>query len=121
MFSGLRTEGGVSNHFIITKPIHLFPYQDRIAYIEESGNPSLWRAMDDKQGIVLFALQRRFTTIEPLVFPLKVRIGDMTYLVDDRQSLIKFAEQNFTPQSWLERHLMSFRLVDDLHPNHCRH
>ncbi|HXX45190.1 MAG TPA: hypothetical protein VEJ38_10695 [Candidatus Acidoferrales bacterium] len=121
MFSGLRTEGGVSNHYIITRPIHLFPYQDKIAYIEESGNPSLQKAKDDKQGIVLFALEGRFTTIEPLVLPLKARIGDVTYLVNDRQSLIKFAEENFTPQSWLERHLMSFRLVDEPHPNHCRH
>jgi hypothetical protein len=121
MFSGLRTEGGVSNHYIITKPIHLFPYQDKIAYIEESGNPSLQRAREDKQGIVLFALERRFTTLEPLVLPFKVRIGDVTYLVNDRQSLIKFAEENFTRQSWLERHYMSFRLVDDPRPNRCRH
>jgi hypothetical protein len=87
-----------------------------------SGDPSLQRVKDDNQGILLFSLQTRFTTAtEPPVLPLKVRIGDTTYLVNDRQSLIKFAEENFTQQSWLVRHLMSFRLVDDLHPNHCRH
>ena len=121
MFSGLRTEGGVSNHFIIRKPIHLFSYQDKIAYIEESGNPSLQRVKDDNQGILLFSLEEHVITTEPLVPPLKVRIGDTTYLVNDQQSLIKFAEDNFTRQSWLERHLMSFRLVDEPHPNHCRH
>lgn len=41
MFSGLRSEGGVSNHYIIREPIRLFSYQDDVVYIDEAQNPSL--------------------------------------------------------------------------------
>ena len=121
MFSGLRTEGGVSNHYLVSKPIHLFPYQDKVVYIEESGNPSLQKAGADQQGVVMFDFQRHFTTREPLMLPLRLRVGGVDYRVNDQESLIKFAQENFTEQSWLERHYMSFRLVDAPHPNHCRH
>ena len=106
MFSGLRTEGGVSNHYIIAAPIHLFPYQDKIVYIEQSANPSLQKAGEDHQGLVLFDFQRHFTNREPLILPLRVRVGDVSYFVNDRESLIKFAQENFTEQSWLEKHYM---------------
>lgn len=121
MFSGLRTEGGVSNHYLVSKPIHLFPYQDKVVYIEESGNPSLQKASADQQGVVMFDFQRHFATREPLLLPLRLRVGDVSYRVNDQESLIKFAQENFTEQSWLERHYMSFRLVDAPHPNRCRH
>ena len=121
MFSGLRTEGGVSNHYIIREPIRLFPYQDKIVYIERAGNPSLQEASADRQGVVMFDFQRHFMTKEPLVLPLQVRVGDVSYVISDKSSLIKFADEYFTRQSWLERRYMSFRLVDDPHPNQCRH
>jgi hypothetical protein len=121
MFSGLRTEGGVSNHYLVTKPIHLFPYQDKVVYIDEAGNSSLKKASEDKQGVVMFDFQRHFTTREPIMLPLKLHVGDNAYVLNDPESLMKFANENFTEQSWLERHYMSFRLVDAPHPLHCRH
>jgi hypothetical protein len=121
MFSGLRTEGGVTNHYIIRTPIHLFPYQDKLVYIEAAGNESLQEATEEKQGLVMFDFQRHFTTREPLVLPLRVRVGAVSYLINDQQSLIKFADENFTAQSWLERGYMSFRRVDEPRPDRCRH
>jgi len=44
-----------------------------------------------------------------------------SYLLDDQKSVIKFAEVHFIKQSWLERRYMSFRLVDEPHPDRCRH
>ena len=70
---------------------------------------------------MLFDVQRHFMTREPLILPLRVRVGDVSYLLDDQQSVIKFAEVHFTKQYWLERRYMSFRLVDELHPDRCRH
>jgi len=81
----------------------------------------LQEASEDKQGVVLFDFQRHFMTREPLILPLRVRVGDVSYLLDDQQSVIKFAEVHFTKQYWLERRYMSFRLVDELHPDRCRH
>jgi hypothetical protein len=121
MFSGLRTEGGVSNHYIIREPIRLFPYQDRIVYIERAENPSLQEARGDRLGVVMFDFQRHFMTREPLILPLRVRVGDVSYVISDESSLVKFGDKYFAPQSWLERRYMSFRLVDDPKPNQCRH
>jgi hypothetical protein len=121
MFSGLRTEGGISNHYIIRHPLPLFPYQDKIVYIEEASNPSLIAAANSNQGIVLFDFQRHFTQRENLALPLRVRIDDKVYSMSNPDEVVAFAQQFFTEQSWLERKYMSFRLVDDPQPKQCRH
>ena len=121
MFSGLRTEGGISNHYIITKPIPLFSYQDKVVYIEEASNPSLQAAADDNQGIVMFDFQRHIMQRENLMLPIRLRIGDVSYSITDPESFAAFADEHFTEQSWLERKYMSFRLVDSPTPDRCRH
>lgn len=121
MFSGLRTEGGVSNHYIIRAPIRLFPYQDKILYVEEAQNVSLNVAKNDGQGIVLFDFQRHFTKRESIILPAQLRVDGHSYRLDDLDSMRQFADEHFTDQSWLERKYMSFRLVDELQPNRCRH
>jgi len=121
MFSGLRTEGGISNHYIITRPIRLFPYQDKVVYIEKATNPSLQSVADDKQGAVLFDFQRHIAYREKLIGPIQLRVGNIRYDIQDSDSLLAFAEEHFVEQSWLERKYMSFRLVDDPVPNRCRH
>ena len=121
MFSGLRTEGGISNHFIIRKPIRLFSYQDDIVYIEEAQNASLIAAKEDGQGIVLFDFQRHFMNRDQLMLPLSLRVNEISYVIDDLESFQRFANERFSTQSWLEQKYMSFRLVDQPRPNRCRH
>lgn len=121
MFSGLRTEGGISYHYIITKPIPLFSYQDKVVYIEAASNPSLQVAADDKQGVVMFDFQRHITQKENLMLPIRLRVGDVSYSITDPESFAAFANEHFTEQSWLERKYMSFRLVDSPTLDRCRH
>jgi len=121
MFSGLRTEGGVSNHYLIRKPIDLFHYQDKIIYIEEATNPSLQEISDGNQGIVMFDFQRHFTSREQLALPVTLNIGGTRYELNDPDSTAAFVNEHFTTQSWLERKYMSFRIVDDVRPKQCRH
>ena len=121
MFSGLRTEGGVSNHYVITRPLGLFPYQDRIVYVKSATNPSLQQAARDNQGVVLFDFQRHFMGRETLALPLTVAIDGRTFELSRPEAVRDFASRFFTRQSWLERKLMSFRLVDDPEPKRCRH
>ena len=121
MFSGLRTEGGIFNHYIIRKPIRLFSYQDEIVYIDDAQNASLIAAKEDGQGIVLFDFQRHFMIRENLMLPIKLRVNDVSYTIDDVESFQRFANERFTKQSWLERKYMSFRLVDQPRPTRCRH
>lgn len=121
MFSGLRTEGGISNHYVITEPGRLFSYQDRIVYIESASNTSLQAAADEGQGVILFDFQRHFTSREQLVLPLTVIVDGERFVIDDGESLSAFANRFFSEQSWLARKAMSFRLVDDVKPRQCRH
>jgi hypothetical protein len=121
MFSGLRTEGGISNHYIITRPIPLFPYQDKVVYIEKATNASMQAAADDNQGVVLFDFQRHIAYRERLIGPLRLRFEDIRYDRQDANAFLAFAEEHFVDQNWFERKYMSFRLVDDPFPKQCRH
>ena len=121
MFSGLRTEGGISNHYIIRKPIRLFPYQDDIVYIDDAQNQTLIEAKDDGQGIVLFDFQRHFRSRDQLMLPLNLRVNEVSYVLNDVESFQRFADEHFTQQSWLAQKYMSFRLVDKPQPDGCRH
>jgi hypothetical protein len=121
MFSGLRTEGGISNHYIIREPIHLFPYQDTVVYFESATNPSFAKLAAEGQGVVMFDFQRHITYREQLALPLTVRVNDRIYPLETPQQLIEFMGEYFTEQSWLERKYMSFRVVDDPRPKKCRH
>jgi hypothetical protein len=121
MFSGLRTEGGISNHYLIHEPLPLFRYQDKIVYIEDAQNPSLLDALRDGQGIVLFDFQRHFTWQEQLALPVVLRVDEQRYDIRGPADFATFANEQLTEQSWLERKYMSFRLVDEPLPNRCRH
>lgn len=121
MFSGLRTEGGISNHYLIRQPIPLFSYQDKVLYLEESLNPNLQETAEAGQGIVMFDFQRHITYRDTLVLPLSLNVAGEYYRIEDVEDFASFAEQHFTKQSWLERKYMSFRLVDDPKPRRCRH
>jgi len=83
MFNGLRTEGGISNHYIIRRPIPLFPYQDKVIYIEKATNSSMQAAADDHQGVVLFDFQRYIAYRETLIGPIRLRVEDIRYDIQD--------------------------------------
>lgn len=121
MFSGLRTEGGISNHYLVRKPPYLFPYQQKVVHILSATNPSLQAAAADGQGLVMFDFQRHFTQRENLLLPLTLRIDDVTYELNSLDAAQAFINEHFEEQSWLARKYMSFRLVDDPRPNRCRH
>lgn len=121
MFSGLRTEGGVTNHYVIREPLRFFGYQDKLVYLESATNPSLAYAVEHAQGLVLFDFQRHFMYRETLALPLTAVVDGRRYELTDPESVGAFAGEHFTHQSWLERKYLSFRLVDDLHPSRCRH
>lgn len=121
MFSGLRTEGGISNHYIIREPIRLFHYQDQLVYFERASNPSLQELADTGQAAVMFDFQRHIMYRERLVLPITLKVDDRVYELNTPDDVNSFAQRFFTEQSWLERKYMSFRVVDDPRPQQCRH
>lgn len=121
MFSGLRTEGGISNHYLIREPVPLYSYQEPVIYFESATNPSLQRLAREGQAMVMFDFQRHITLRDQLALPLTVIVDEQRYVLDTVDSFQSFANEYFAPQSLLERKYMSFRIVDDPRPLRCRH
>ena len=121
MFSGLRTEGGISNHYFIREPIYLFPYQEKVLYVESASNPSLQMLADEGQGAVLWDFQRHVLYREAPILPMTVRVDGTVYEILTPDDFVAFAGEHFRPQSWIARKYMSFRIVDDPAPKVCRH
>jgi hypothetical protein len=122
MFSGLRTEGGVSNHYIIQKPLYIFPYQERVVYILKSFDEYLAYLQKQKQGMTMFDFQRYLTTKDtPLALPMSLQVDGKTYLLNDGKSLKAFMNKYFAEQSVVEKKYLSFREVDAEKPTMCRH
>ncbi len=122
MFSGLRTEGEISNHYIVQKPLDLFSYQNQIVYIAETIMPVLMPLREQGLGMVLFDFQRYFTTRKnTMQLPMKIRIDGKIYLINNAELLQSFAKEFFSKQTWLENRYLSFRIVDHSFPNRCRH
>ena len=84
MFSGLRTEGGISNHFVIREPVRLFHYQDKIVYFDAASNVSLQSLVEEEQGMTLFDFQRHFMTRDTLILPFDRSYWRQVYLLDSR-------------------------------------
>jgi len=105
MFSGLRTEGNISNHYIIRKPIYLFPYQERVAYVSQAKDDYLAYLKYEGLGITLFDLQLYITTKDtPLVLPITIRLDEKEHVISDGTTLNSFVKANFTHQNFLEQH-----------------
>lgn len=54
MFSNLRTEGGVTNHYLIPASFQIFDYQKEYVELLASSDPFLQSAADGKKQMVLF-------------------------------------------------------------------
>lgn len=54
MFSNLRTEDGVSNHFIVPASVQLFDYQRHVVDISSSTDPYLQKLSTANKSMVLF-------------------------------------------------------------------
>lgn len=122
MFSGLRTEGGISNHYIIQKPLYIFSYQQPVVYVEKSKDDFLSYLKEESLGMPLFDFQTFLTTKdEPLSLPMTLKIEDKIIDIYDGKSLKSFINTYFVAQSFLERKYLSFREVDSPKPAKCRH
>ena len=122
MFSGLRTEGGVSNHYLIPQPLYLFPYQEKVVYIEQSQDEILENLRKEHQGAVWIDFQRYlFREGRQITPPLILSINDERIVINDDASFQAFAKEHFQELNLFERKLLNFRLVDEAHPRVCRH
>ena len=122
MFSGLRTEGGVSNHYIVQKPLYLFPYQRDVVDIVYSNDLYLTSLNRRRQGLTLTDFNRFLgTRTERLELPLILRINDERVPLFNAEDVHAFEQRYVFPLNHFEYKFLIFRDVDESEPNACRH
>lgn len=65
MFSNLRTEGGISNHYIVPASSQIFNFQDELIEITGSSDPNLQKYADNGSLLVFYEFKHLVSLIRP--------------------------------------------------------
>lgn len=114
MFSNLHTEGGITNHLVITQPWDLFPYQRDVAMIKASSDPDLQSYADRNLGLVMFTLNEKL-----LKKPGHWVSFELNGVRHERVTAASIGAQSHA-NAW-ERKLLIFKPVDFSRPKVCTH
>ena len=113
MFSNLHTEGGTTNHLIITSPLYIADYQRDVAILTDSSDPSMQDRARRGLGMVRFDLERWFR-----------RHPDdwVSFTMNGRQfNRTSAATYPLPDYNLIERELLVFKPVDLARPKVCTH
>lgn len=113
MFSNLHTEGGNTNHLLVSRPLYLFNYQQDVAIIEESSDSGMQQTAQRGLGLVRYSLERW----------MEENPGEwVTFSMNGRRyQQANAASFPITPPNQLERRLLVFKPVDVARPKVCSH
>lgn len=118
MFSNLRTEGNISNHFFMPVSLQIFDYQKDIIEIISSTNPHLQKIADRKELIVFFSFNRLVHYLHPKRVEYlrngKHFIYDINSHVPEDPDLIK-------DNPYILHKLLVFRTIKKYDPQPCSH
>lgn len=122
MFSGLRTEGGISNHYILRDPLYVFPYQRNTISVIHSKDWLLGYLQEHELGIPWLKFQRYLTDPEQTVtLPFTIVVDDETVHVQNAQNLRHLVSGRYRDENFMEKLYLSFRSFDLSQPKGCRH
>lgn len=65
MFSNLRTEGGISNHYFIPAASQIFRFQDELIEVTGSSDPNLQKFADNGNLLVFYEFKHLVSLIRP--------------------------------------------------------
>lgn len=115
MFSNLRTEGGVSNHYLMPASSQIFDFQKKYVELISSSDDFLQKAADEKSKMVLFHFHRYLHAKKP---------ERVEYLLDGKKEVYVAGGMGTTraiPKDfYLFTKLFNFRLFKD-GPQPCGH
>ena len=116
MFSNLRTEGGKTNHFILSSDIQIFDYQKDVVEIISSTNPWLQQLADEKKALILFEFRNYVHERKPEHIEYLLNGKKRTFLKSESDSFQALGENPY-----LLRKLMKFRPFSLQEPQQCAH
>ncbi|RYF85284.1 MAG: hypothetical protein EOO03_13535 [Chitinophagaceae bacterium] len=118
MYSNLRTEGGISNHYLIPAGVQIFDYQKDLVEIVSSTDSTLNKFALKNQLLVYFS----FKDLVAIRKPQRVE-----YLLNGQKKVfdLKNAKATNDPllrgNSLLLRNLLAFRTISKFEPQPCAH
>lgn len=116
MFSNLRTEGGITNHFIMLPSLQIFNFQKDIVEIISSTDPRLQELAAARKGMVLFEFTNYVNEKRPEKVEYKVNGKARVYKRSD-----KVSHTLLPPNPYVLAKLMKFRPFHLYGPQPCMH
>jgi hypothetical protein len=116
MFSNLRTEGGVSNHFIIPANVQPFDYQKQVVKIVSSTDPGLQKLALENKALVLFEFKNYVHAYKPARIEYLLDGKQQTYARDDKST-----HRMLKPNPYILSKVMKFRPFEIAGPQTCSH
>ena len=120
MYSNLRTEGGVSNHLLLTQPLYLFDYQRNLVRVLESSDPQLQALANEGHPVPLFTLRKR---VHGLAW---TGYADQSVTYERAGAVEEYRRSDTdsalaTPPTFFERKFLRFRTILPADANVCSH
>ena len=117
MFSNLRTEGGISNHYLVPASVQIFNYQKDLVEVISSSDPVLQDLGEKGKLITYFELKETFR---------KRKIDSLRYIrsgnLHDYDALRDGKNHDLTkPNSYLKRKFLDFRVISKNEAQPCSH
>lgn len=115
MFSNLRTEGGISNHYIMPVSFQIFDYQKDLIEITSSSDPYLQKSADENKLMVFSHFQSYVEEDQPERVEYIHHGKKQIYLSEGKSS------EKVSKNSYLFRKTMGFRFINKYDPQPCGH
>ncbi len=117
MFSNLRTEGGISNHYLIPASSQIFDYQKELIEVVSSSDKVLNGYAESNQLMVYYHLQRLVALRKP---------KSLTYIRNGKEQQFLLSEASaghelLQQQPFWFRKLVRFRTIHKQEPQPCAH
>jgi hypothetical protein len=116
MFSNLRTEGGVSNHFIVPADLQVFDFQKDVVEVVSSTDYGFQELANEKKSLVLFEFRRLVNNRKPERIEYFLNGEKKTFNASDSASVSALGKNPYVLSK-----LMHFRAFSEKDPQPCRH
>ena len=120
MYSNLRTEGGVTNHLIVPRPLAWFGYQTDLVTIESSSDEALAELAAEGHPVPFYVLRKRVAELVEA----GAREIAITYVRAGERRVVAQAEVDAEladAPSYFERKFLRFRTILPADANVCSH
>ncbi|HEX2535948.1 MAG TPA: hypothetical protein VHK69_19540 [Chitinophagaceae bacterium] len=117
MFSNLRTEGGVTNHYLVPTSVQLFDFQKDVVLIQSSDNPTFQRLAREGKMMTFYTFRQHVQNEKP---------GRVNYVRNGRPATFSYAtasrnDELLQKPSYLLATLLRFRYFRPAGQQPCAH